>query len=312
MTHYLFVVLSLFLLFVGAEGLVKGSASLALKAGISPLVVGLTVIAMGTSSPELVVGLKAALEGQGDIVVGNVVGSNIFNIAVILGITSLIYPISVHLQVIKMDAPVMLATAVILVVLLLDQSITRVEGSFLFLGVIIYTLVLILIARREKAPQLDDLTEAIPSPSSHWAKDLAFVIVGVGILVLGSRLLVDHATIIARSWNVSEAIIGLTIIAAGTSLPELATSVVAAFRRQPDMAVGNIIGSNIFNVLCIAGVTGIVSPYSAGQISTLDYAVMIGFSLLLLPILWTGRIIGRSEGALLLAGYGIYLFMIWP
>jgi len=309
MSHYLFIALSLVLLFLGAGGLVRGSSSLALKAGISPLVVGLTVVAMGTSSPELVVALQAGLAGQGDIVVGNIVGSNIFNIAAILGLTALICPIAVHRQVIKADAPVMLATALLLYALLSDQHISRLEGSFMAIGVIVYTTALIWIARREKKPDL----EGVPgSSSTHWAKDLILLIGGLVILVFGSRLLVEHAVTIARQWNVSEAVIGLTIVAAGTSLPELATSVVAALRGQADMAVGNIVGSNIFNVLCIAGVTGAIAPFSAESVGTLDYLTMIGFSAILIPILWTGHTIRRSEGALLLGGYLVYLFAILP
>jgi cation:H+ antiporter len=309
MSHYLFIGLALVLLFLGAGGLVRGSSALALKAGISPLVVGLTVVAMGTSSPELVVALQAGLSGQGDIVVGNIVGSNIFNIAAILGLTALICPIAVHRQIIKADAPVMLGTAVLLLILLSDQHISRWEGSFMALGVVIYTTTLIWMAKREKNPEL----EGVPgSTSSHWAKDLLILIGGLVILVLGSNLLVEHAVIIARQWNVSEAVIGLTIVAAGTSLPELATSVVAALRGQADMAVGNIIGSNIFNVLCIAGVTGAVAPFTAGNVSLLDYATMIAFSAILIPILWSGYKIQRPEGALLLGGYFVYLFVIWP
>jgi cation:H+ antiporter len=309
MSHYLFIALSLILLFLGAGGLVRGSSSLALKAGISPLVVGLTVVAMGTSSPELVVALQAGLAGQGNIVVGNVVGSNIFNIAAILGLTALICPIAVHRQVIKADAPVMLATALLLLALLSDQHISRLEGSLMAIGVIVYTATLIWMARREKSPEL----EGVPgSTSTHWAKDLLFLGGGLAILVLGSSLLVEHAVILARQWHVSEAVIGLTIVAAGTSLPELATSVVAALRGQADMAVGNIIGSNIFNVLCIAGVTGAVAPFSAENVTSLDYAVMIGFSALLIPILWTGHKIQRSEGTILLGGYFAYLAAIWP
>lgn len=309
MVHYLLIAFSLLLLILGASGLVRGSSALALKAGLSPLIVGLTVVAMGTSSPELVVALKAGLSGQGNIVVGNVVGSNIFNIAAILGLTALICPIAVNRQVIKGDAPVMLATALLLLLLLSDQQISRLEGIFMTVGLIIYTATLIWIARRQNNQDF----EGVPAPSSsHWAKDLLILGGGLIILVLGSSLLVEHAVIIARQWNVSEAVIGLTIIAAGTSLPELATSLVAALRGQADMAVGNIIGSNIFNVLCIAGITGAITPYSANHVSLLDYTVMIGFSALLIPILWTGQTIRRSEGALLLGGYLVYLVAIWP
>lgn len=307
---YLLIGLSLVFLFFGAEGLVRGSSSLALRCGLSPLVVGLTIVAFGTSSPELVVALKGALSGQGDIVIGNVVGSNIFNIAAILGITALICPIAVHLQVIKIDGPIMLLSALALCGLLWDRQISRTEGIVLAASVIVYTVFIIRLARRESTTELPDQE---PSPrNSHWAKDALFIVVGIGILILGSRLLVDNAILLARAWNISEAVIGLTIIAAGTSLPELATSVVAALRGQSDMAIGNVVGSNIFNVLCISGVAGVVAPYQVGNISSLDYGFMIGLSIILLPIIWTGLTITRKEGTLFLLCYAAYLALIWP
>lgn len=313
LANLVFIAFALVLLFVGAEGLVRGSSSLALRAGLSRLMVGLTIVAFGTSSPELVVSVEAALSNQGDISVGNVVGSNIFNIAVILGITALVCPIPVHRQVIKIDAPVALGVALLLVLLLLNQTLSRLEGVLLFSGIVAYTWMSVILARREPPPvSADEENILAVTTSRHWGVDIALILVGLAILVAGSRLLVENSVALAVSFGISEAVIGLTIVAAGTSMPELATSLVAAFRKQPDIAIGNIVGSNIFNVLGILGVASIVSPIDAPGISTLDYAVMILFTVLLIPLLYTGRMLHRVEGAVLLALYFGYLLLLWP
>ncbi|MED5389780.1 MAG: calcium/sodium antiporter [Pseudomonadota bacterium] len=305
-----YIVLALALLFVGAEGLVRGSSSLGLRAGLSRLTVGLTIVAFGTSSPELVVSLKATLSQQGDISVGNVVGSNIFNIAVILGVTALLCPIPVHRQILKVDAPIALGVTGLLIVLLVNDRLGRLEGLLLFAGMVTYTVMNIVLARKEA--DVDSNAQAAPDVSRHWGIDLAFVLGGLGILILGSRLLVDHSVLLARTFGISEAVIGLTIVAAGTSMPELATSVVAAIRKQPDIAIGNVVGSNVFNILGILGLTSIVSPLNAPGIAWLDYAAMLAFTVLLIPLLYTGRILHRLEGLALLVLYGGYLFLLWP
>jgi len=304
---------SLVLLFVGAESLVRGSSAIAIRAGLSPLMVGLTIVAFGTSSPELVVSLKATLAGQGDIAVGNVVGSNSFNIGIILGLTALICPIPVHLQIIKMDAPIALAMAILLPLFLIDGVIGRVDGTILFAGIVGYTLLNFRLARAaSRSGEGVDGAAETQGRKGHWLFDAGFVIGGLGILVLGSNLLVNNAVALAESLGVSQAVIGLTIVAAGTSMPELATSLVAAFRKQPDIAIGNIVGSNIFNILGILGVASLASPITAPGINLVDYAFMIGFSLLLLPLLYTGRMLHRIEGVLLLVVYGGYLWVLWP
>ena len=305
-----YIVFALLLLFAGAEILVRGSASIAIRAGLSPLMVGLTIVAFGTSSPELVVSVKAALAQQGDISVGNVVGSNSFNIGIILGLTALVCPIPVHLQLIKVDAPLALGIAILLPFFLRNEALGRVEGLVLFVGIITYTWMSVYLGRKAGSEAQSDVS--IPSVSGHWLIDVAFIVTGLGVLVLGSRLLVDHAVILAKVLGVSEAVIGLTIVAAGTSMPELATSVVAAFRKQPDLAIGNIVGSNIFNILAILGLASLISPLHAPGISRLDYTVMIAFSVLLIPLLYTGRLLHRLEGATLLTLYGVYLFVLWP
>ena len=306
-----FICASLLLLFAGAELLVRGGSSSAIRLGLSPLVVGLTVVAFGTSSPELVVSIKSALVGQGDIAIGNVVGSNSFNIGVILGLTALICPLPVHRQIIKMDAPIALGLAILLPILLLGGTLSRWEAALLFAGILAYMGLNIHLARRAS-----NEPETYDAPGTgvlkHWSLDILFILGGLGILVLGSRLLVDNSVSLARTLGISEAVIGLTIIAAGTSMPELATSVVAAFRKQADIAVGNVIGSNVFNMLAIPGVSGLVKPLQSSGVTLTDYGFMIGFSLLLIPLLYTGRVLHRLEGALLLAIYGVYLFILWP
>lgn len=305
-----YIVVSLLLLFGGAEALVRGSASLALRAGLSPLVVGLTVVAFGTSSPELVVSIKAALAQQGDISIGNVVGSNSFNIGIILGLTALICPIPVRHQIVRIDAPIALGVALLLPLLLLDHGLGRFEGALLFAGIIAYTWMSFILGKKAGDAPQDDV--AVPAASRHWGIDVAYLVGGLGVLVFGSNLLVDHAVALAQGLGVSEAVIGLTIVAAGTSMPELATSVIAALRKQPDIAIGNIIGSNIFNILAILGVASIVTPLEAFGITWTDFVAMIIFSVLLIPLLYTGRVLHRLEGLLLLALYGIYLYMLWP
>lgn len=302
---------ALVLLFFGAEGLVRGSASLALRAGLSPLLVGLTIVAFGTSSPELVVSVQAALDNQGDLSVGNVVGSNIFNIGVILGLTALICPVGVHRQIIRFDAPLALAVAFLMVFLLLDGTLGLREGGLLFAGIIAYIGINVILARRESGGAGNDAAFGT-GVSRHWGFDIVLILAGLALLVFGSRLLVVNSIALARMFDVSEAVIGLTIVAAGTSMPELATSLVAAFRRQPDIAIGNVVGSNIFNILGILGLAAVVSPLHAPGISMVDYGAMVLFTVLLLPLLYTGRMLQRAEGMLLLSLYGIYLFFLWP
>ena len=313
-TDLVFIALSLLLLFAGAEGLVRGSSALALRAGLSPLVVGLTIVAFGTSSPELVVSIKAGLAQQGDIAVGNVVGSNIFNIAFILGITALVCPIPVHRQIIKIDAPIALAVAVLLVFLLLDKTLGFIEGAVLFSGIVVYTWLNVVYAKKDPGMTMSNGPEvAAPTPAlRHWSTDMAFILGGLLVLVLGSRLLVKHSVILATDLGISEAVIGLTIVAAGTSMPELATSVVAAFRKQPDIAIGNVVGSNVFNILGILGISAMISPLSAPGISLFDYSAMMLFTVILIPLLYTRQLLQRIEGGARLLLYGLYLFMLWP
>jgi cation:H+ antiporter len=304
----------LVLLYFGGEGLVKGSSSLALRLGMTPLVAGLTVVAFGTSSPELVVSLKAVMEGQGAIAMGNVIGSNIFNIGFILGLTALIFPLKVENQIVRFDVPILIAVTLGCLAALWDFTLGRVEGGILFAALLGYIGLSVWMAKNVATSEAvkAEYQEGVPRSRGPAWKDLAFIAGGLVLLVFGSRFFVDGAVGIARSFGVSEAIIGLTIVAGGTSLPELAASIVAALRREPDIALGNIVGSNIFNLLGILGVSALVQPMNGPGLQHFDLFVMTAFAFVLLPITWSGFRIVRWEGALLLAGYAAYVWRLWP
>lgn len=240
-TSLTLLILSLVALYIGAGWLVQGSSALALKAKISPLVVGLTIVAFGTSAPELVVSLNATLSGQGDIAIGNIVGSNIFNIGVILGVSATICPLQVKKQLLRIDIPVMLAATVLFTILFWNGTLGRTEGLFFLTGIIIYTIFSLFYSRKHGT---EGSSQELEEQPKHWAVDTQAIVGGLVVLVFASRLLVDNAVSIAKELGVSEAVIGLTIVAAGTSMPELATSIVAAYKRKTDIAIGNIVGSN--------------------------------------------------------------------
>lgn len=310
-----YLLVGLVLLYFGAEFLVKGSANLAMKMGVSALVVGLTVVAFGTSAPELVVSIKAGLAGKGDLAVGNVIGSNIFNIALILGITATVRPVKVHLNVLRVDTPIMVACSILLMLFLMDTSISRIEGTILTLGILVYTSLTIIVARKSGENKIDFPVEQItPTPEKKMNPlvDILLTILGLGLLVFGSRFFVDGAIDIARIMGVSEAIIGLTIVAGGTSLPELATSVIAAIKKESDIAIGNIVGSNIFNILAILGISSVITPLHAPGVDRISIYFMLGIAVLLLPFMRTGFKLTRLEGLIFLAIYGGYMVYIWP
>lgn len=298
------LLVSLVILYFGADFLVKGSASLAMRLGISPLVIGLTVVAFATSAPELVVSIQSALNGMGDIAVGNVIGSNLFNVCAILGLSALIRPLGVNRQLVRVDLPVMLAVSALFAVLFLNGVLGRSVG-ILFVSILVgYLIWLVYYTRRhEVAPE-----EEIPV-NKHWWLDLLLVLGGLALLVWGSDLLVNNAVVVARTLGWSEAVIGLTIVAVGTSVPELATSLVATIRKRADIAIGNIVGSNIFNVLAVLGITASISPIHNHGIRLPDLGVMLVTSLLLLPFMLTGKRISRPEGGVLFlvyVGYMVY------
>jgi cation:H+ antiporter len=310
----LFVLFGLVLLFFGGEGLVRGSSALALRFGLTPLVVGLTVVAFGTSAPELVVSIQATLAGQGAVAIGNVIGSNSLNIGLILALTALICPLRVQLQILRIDVPILVGASVLAAWMLSDLAIGRVEGAVLFTGVIAYTVFTVLYAKKVKpsAEVEAEFTEALPAPHGSIWRDVLFIAAGLGLLAAGSHFLVDGTTRLARGFGISEAIIGLTIVALGTSMPELVTCVVAALKKEPDIALGNIIGSNLFNLLGILGMTALVRPMTGEGIKMSDLFVAIAFAVALVPLLWSGRILQRWEGGLLLGGYIAYMGTLWP
>lgn len=300
------------MLFIGAEGLIRGSSNLAIKIGITPLVVGLTVVAFGTSTPELVVSLKAALLGNSSISLGNVVGSNIANIALILGVAALIRPLDVHAKVIMREIPIMIGISILLLLLLIDGELGFIDGLVFVFGILAYTFANVWMARKEKSPEVDiEFKEGLKSKLGIPVS-VFLMIAGLGFLIFGANLFVQSAVAIAKIFNVSDAIIGLTIVAIGTSLPELITSIVAAYKKEADIAIGNVVGSNIFNILGILGITALIIPVSSVGISYVDLGVMLFTAIILFPLSRSGFSISRFEGALLLAGYGGYIYYLIP
>jgi cation:H+ antiporter len=315
----LFLIAGLVLLVVGAEALVKGASRLAAMVGLSPLIIGLTIVAYGTSAPEMAVSVMSSLAGQPDIAVGNVVGSNIFNVLFILGISALVVPLVVAQQLIRLDVPIMIMVSVLSWLFARDGLISRPEGAILFAGAIGYTLFLMFQSSKEESPDVQEEYAKYGGGSNKKSvkgvlSSLFYIAGGLVLLVVGSRWLVDGAIVIARSLGISEVVIGLTIVAAGTSLPELATSVVASIRGERDIAVGNVVGSNIFNLLAVLGLSGFISPTGlpvSESILRFDIPVMTAVAIACLPIFFTGNLISRREGTLFIFYYIAYtLYLI--
>jgi len=315
MTHAIvFLILGLILLVFSADFLVKGAARLAAALGISPLVVGLTVVAFGTSAPELAVSIMSAFKGQADIALGNVVGSNIFNVLVILGISAIIIPLVVNQQLVRFDVPVMIVLSFLVMVLGFDGRIGRIDGILLFACAIAYTVFLIRQSRKETNSAVVEEYEKefgdVKKEGPAWFRNLSFIVLGIGGLVLGSNWLVEGAVMIARTFGISELIIGLTIISVGTSLPEVATSIVAALKGERDIAVGNVVGSNIFNIVSVLGLASAIAPNGISVPKAalyFDIPFMIAIAVACLPVFFAGYRISRVNGAVFLAFYGAYL-----
>lgn len=302
-------------LVAGAELLVKGAAAIASRLGIAPVIVGLTVVAFGTSAPELAVSVSASLGGDADVALGNVVGSNISNILLILGASAVVAGLAVDQRIIRIDIPLLLGASVGTLLLSLDNEISRLDGLLLFAGIVAYTTWLARSARNERREVLAEYDDAVGELEGTAADQsvvvqLVYVLVGLAALVLGSQLLVGSATDVAEELGVSDLVIGLTVVAIGTSLPELATSVLAAVRGQRDIAVGNVVGSNLFNLLSVLGATGLVSadaiPVTDGSLRV-DFPVMLAATLVLVPIIWRGFSVERWEGAMFVALYASYI-----
>jgi cation:H+ antiporter len=304
-------ILGLVLLVAGAVLLVRGASKLALSLGISPLVVGLTVVAFGTSSPELAVSVQSALSGRVDIALGNVVGSNILNVLLILGATALITPLLVHRQLIRQGVPAMIGISLLLWALAADGGLGRWDGLLLVSLLAGYTVLTVRQSRRETAavgaPPIPDKTTGW---DRHWGVQVLLILVGLALLVLGSDGLVRAAVTLARQLGVSDLIVGLTIVAAGTSLPEVATSIIAAVHGERDIAVGNVVGSNFFNILGVLGISASLAPADlvvAPSMLAFDLPLMAAVAVACLPIFFTDHLIARWEGALFLAYYAAYL-----
>ena len=299
----------------GAELLVRGASRLAVAAGISPLVVGLTVVAFGTSAPELAVTLDAALIGEADVALGNIVGSNIANVLLVLGLSAAVAPLAVSRRLIRLEVPLMIGASLLVLVLALDGRVGRLDGLLLFAAVVAYTVFAIRQSRREEAAvqaaarEEEAAGEQRPPRRARWPLDVLRVLLGLGLLVVGARWLVAGAVAAAAALGVSELVIGLTVVAVGTSLPELATSVMATLRGERDMAVGNVIGSNLFNLLTVLGLGSALAPAGIAvprAVITFDLPVMIAVAFACLPIFFTGHRIARGEGWLFLAYYAAY------
>ena len=308
-------VLGLVLLIAGAEMLVRGAARLAAAFGISPLVIGLTIVAFGTGSPELAVGVRSAAAGQADIALGNVIGSNIFNVLFILGVSATVVPLVVAQQLVRLDVPIMIAASAAVYLAALDHIITAIEGLLLFTGIVVYTIVLIRQSRRDaNAARLAAGPETQPTNGGRPLASAGLIMTGLLMLFLGSRWLVNGAVDIATALGVSQLIIGLTIVAIGTSLPEVATSVVAGLRGQRDIAVGNVVGSNVYNILMVVGLASFFAPTGlsvAPAALNFDLPVMLAVAVACLPIFFAGHVIRRWEGVMFLGYWMAYtLFLI--
>lgn len=308
MEYYLaLMVVGLIGLYYGAEWLVKGAARLASSFGISPLVIGLTVVAFGTSAPELLVSVTAAIRNSADISIGNVVGSNVANIGLILGVTALLFPITVGSRVVRRELPLMIGVSLVTFLIVLDGELGRWDGLLLFAGLIGFNVLSYSLTEEDDAvleQEFEEFEEIGQLASrDHRLRELGRAGVGIVLLMIGARLMVDGATGTAEMLQISEVVIGVTLVAFGTSLPELATSLVAALHQESDISIGNIIGSNIYNLLAVLGITSMAHPLSIRpDILHFDFPIMLGFSIVLWPFVLNNRL-GRWKAGLLLAGY---------
>lgn len=317
MIHVLLFVGGLIALVAGAEALVRGASKLALSFGISPLVVGLTIVAFGTSAPEMAVSVGAVLGGTTDLALGNAVGSNTFNVLFILGLAALITPLAVHVQVIRQEAPIMIGGAVLLIVLALDGGLGLFDSALLFALLVAYTVFMVRLSLAEGAARTDDYAAELKPATGGWDSrawvQVALVLVGLVLLVGGSQTLVSAAVVFAKALGVSDTVVGLTIVAAGTSLPEVAASTMAAIKGERDIAVGNVVGSCVFNIFGVIGLAGLAAAWTGfdalavpDAVRHFDLWVMLAALVACLPVFLSGREIARWEGALFLAYYAAY------
>ncbi len=307
------LILGLFVLIIGGDFLVRGASSIALRAHISPLVVGLTIVAFGTSAPELLISINAALSGSPDLAMGNVIGSNICNLALVLGVTVIIGPVKVNADSIKIDWPVAMISAILLFWWARDGVLGISEGLFFIFFLLSYTFYIIRKSRIENkaAIALEEELEVSDAPSSSWRKDLLFLAIGGAGLYFGSDWFVGGAKSLATFLGVSQRVIGITVLALGTSLPELVTAIVASFKRETDLALGNLMGSNIFNILSILGITSLIKPIAINEtLLSVDMYWMLGITLIILPMMLVNRKLGKVEGIILLCIYVYYTYTV--
>lgn len=307
----IWILAGLALLFFGAEWLVKGATSLAFRLALTPLVVGLTVVAFGTSAPELVVSVQGALADKGGIIIGNVLGSNICNIGALLGLAALIYPLKIKTQLVHIDVPVMIIASLLLCLLMRDDSLARWEGVVLSLGILAYLTVIFVLLKKKGSIDATQYSTVDKRGKAALGWSLGLVVVGIVSLMVGADWLLKGAIDLATRLDVSESVIGLTIVALGTSVPEFATLLVATLRRQADIAVGNLIGSNIFNILSVLGVASLIKPLDAPDIRPVDFWVMIGMAILALRLMKSGLMLKRWEGGLFVVVYVVYFVFVW-
>ncbi|MFQ5921005.1 MAG: calcium/sodium antiporter [Nitrososphaerales archaeon] len=306
------VVVGLAALFYGANWLVVGSSTVARRLGISEMVIGLTIVAYGTSTPELAVSIAAALEGHADIVLGNVVGSNISNIGLIVGLSAVMLPIAISRTTIRREVPIMIGIALLLVALSIDGSISRIDGVLLLGGLVVFTYFIYARVKKERSSTHLPTSEAeLKEDRRRYRRSFLLVGIGIGLLFAGSFITVDNAVIVAKSLGISERVIGLTIIAIGTSLPELVTSLVALRKGHAKISIGNIVGSNIYNILIIIGLSSTLVGITVNPAIYTDYLIMIIFSLAFLAMMRTKFVISRLEGYLLASAYIAYLVMLF-
>ena len=311
-TNIGWVILGLVFLYFGAEWLVNGAARIATRFGLSSLVVGLTIVAFGTSAPELVVSMQANMQGHGDISLGNVIGSNICNIGMVLAIAAVLVPIAVQEDFVKRELPILVGVSIAMVVVLRNNSVSRIEGGVFACGILAYTVFCLYMARKKGATRVSDAEsedegEEEFADSGNLVKNFGLVLAGLVMLVIGANRLVFGGEFLARAIGVSDAVISLTLFALGTSLPELATTVVACFKGESDMAAGNAIGSCLFNVLCVLGFTALVQPIQSQTISMVDLTIMVVFAVAAYLLMRNDRVLGRWDGVLLLIGYVAYI-----
>ena len=310
--HYLYILVGFVALFYGAEFLVKGASDISLRFGVSPLVVGLTVVAFGTSAPELLVCLEANANGTPDQAFGTIIGSNICNIALILGVGALIRPIVIHRQIIRREIPILIAASVVFVLMLIDKKVVQWEGWLLFAGIVTYVISSLRQSKGEVGAEVssdfsaEEVAKAKNSSSSEMALSFIWIVLGLLALKFGSSWLVEHGSIVAVEFGISQAIIGLLLLAFGTSLPELATSIVASRKGQGDIITGNAVGSCIFNILAVIGITAMVQPLTATDINWMDMGVMLGIIVIIAPMMWSRGRLSKLEGAILLLFYLSY------